>query len=174
VICLVLSVAMASVSDLMKTLEYGPAPEDRSAADKWIKDHGGKFGHFIENQWVHPEGREYTSLKAPKDYGHLADTVEGNADDVEVAVQSSVKAQQAWAALSCFERSKHMYNIARLVQKHHRLFDVVEALDNGKTIRETRDADMEIVIRWLYHYAGWRSSWTQRCQATNPLVWLLA
>jgi aldehyde dehydrogenase (NAD+) len=160
---------MASITDLMTSLEYGPAPEDRSAADKWIKDHGGKFGHFIDNQWVYPEGRNYLPLKAPKDYGHLADTIEGNADDVEVAIQSSVKAQKAWAALTPFERSKHLYNVARLVQKHHRLFDVIEALDNGKTIRETRDADMPTVIRWLYHYAGWAQLMDTEMPGYSPI-----
>lgn len=146
---------MANVSNLLETLEYGPAPEDRSAVDKWVKDHGGKFGHFIDNDWVHPQGRQYLTSKAPKDFGVLAETVQGTAEDVEAAVQSSKKAQKAWAALSGYERAKHMYNIARLVQKHSRLFDVVEALDNGKTIRETRDADIPVVVRWLYHYAGW-------------------
>lgn len=147
--------AKASVSELMKTLEYGPAPEDRSAADKWIADHNGKFGHFIDNQWVHPEGRTYKQSIAPKDYGVLCETIDGTAEDADVAMQSSHQAQREWAALSGFERSKHLYNIARLVQKHSRLFDVVEALDNGKTMRESRDADIPTVIRWLYHYAGW-------------------
>mmetsp|Transcript_66380 Transcript_66380/g.121215 ORF Transcript_66380/g.121215 Transcript_66380/m.121215 type:complete len:821 (+) Transcript_66380:47-2509(+) len=146
---------MASVSDILMTLEYGPAPEDKSAADKWIKDHGGKFGHFINNKWEHPKDRSYLTSKAPRDFAVLAETIQGTQEDVEKAVQSSVKAQKAWAALSCYERAKHIYNIARLVQKHARLFAVLEALDNGKTVRETRDADVPVAIRWLYHYAGW-------------------
>jgi len=160
---------MATVTDLLSTLEYGPAPEDRSAADKWVKDHGGKFGHFIDNKWEQPEGRKYLESKAPKDYGVLAETIQGTAEDVEMAVQAATRAQPAWAALSGFERAKHMYNIARMVQKHHRLFDVIEALDNGKTIRETRDADIPTVIRWLYHYAGWAQLMDTEMRGWAPL-----
>jgi aldehyde dehydrogenase (NAD+) len=160
---------MATVSDIMKTLEYGPAPEDRSAADKWIKDHDGRFGHFIDNQWVHPEGRKYSPCIAPKDYGHLADTIEGTAEDADMAIQSSVKAQQEWGALSGFERCKHMYNLARLVQKHSRIFEVIEALDNGKTLRETRDADIPTVVRWIYHYAGWAQLMDTEMPGYSPI-----
>lgn len=64
------------------------------------------------------------------------------------------KAYKSWNALSGHARAKHIYNLARHVQKHSRLIAVLEALDNGKSIRETRDADIPVVIRHLYHYAG--------------------
>merc|ERR1719253_2454850 len=159
-----------TVADLFETLEYGPAPEDPGAAKKWISDHNnGKFGHFIDNAWVHPEGRNYLTSKAPKDFGKLAETCQGTTDDVDVAVKSAAKAQQAWAALSGFERAKHMYNLARAVQKHARIIAVIEALDNGKTIRETRDADVPLVARWLYHYAGWAQLMDDEMRGWKPV-----
>eukprot|EP00747_Dinoflagellata_sp_TGD_P167467 gnl/TRDRNA2_/TRDRNA2_191927_c0_seq1.p1 gnl/TRDRNA2_/TRDRNA2_191927_c0~~gnl/TRDRNA2_/TRDRNA2_191927_c0_seq1.p1 ORF type:complete len:822 (-),score=165.52 gnl/TRDRNA2_/TRDRNA2_191927_c0_seq1:212-2677(-) len=162
-------VAKVTVASLMETLEYGPAPEDRSAVDAWIKSHGGKFGHFIDNKWEHPADRKYLVSKAPKDYGALAETIQGTAADVEVAVKSSCKAQKEWAALSGYQRAKYLYNIARNVQKHHRLLAVIEALDNGKTIRETRDADIPLVTRWFYHYAGWAQVMEEEMPGWSPV-----
>ena len=74
---------------------------------------------------------------------------------MDLAVQAAKKAQTGWAALPGHVRARHLYAVARHVAKHARLVAVVEAMDNGKTIRETRDADVPVVIRHLYHYAGW-------------------
>lgn len=158
-----------SVAELFESLEYGPAPEAPDAVHKWIADHGGKFGHFIDNKWVHPEGRKYLTGKSPKDMKSLCETVQGTAEDVEVAVASSVKAQKKWAAMPGYERAKCLYNIARNVQKHARLLAVMEALDNGKTIRETRDADIPIVARWFYHYAGWAQLMDEEMEGWGPI-----
>ena len=70
-------------------------------------------------------------------------------------MEAAATAFQSWTKLSGFQRAKHLYSVARHVQKHSRLVAVVEALDNGKSIRETRDADTAVVVRHLYHYAGW-------------------
>jgi aldehyde dehydrogenase (NAD+) len=70
-------------------------------------------------------------------------------------VQAAKTAYQSWSQLSSHARARHLYSLARHVQKHHRLISVIEALDNGKPIRETRDADVQIVVRHLYYYAGW-------------------
>jgi len=88
---------------------------------------------------------------------------------VDMAVQSSAKAQKAWAALSGYQRAKYLYNIARNVQKHMRLLAVCEALDNGKTIRETRDADIPLVVRWFYHYAGWAQLMEEQMPGFKPI-----
>ena len=79
----------------------------------------------------------------------------GKQDDVDYAVEKAKEAQVKWAALSPHVRARHMYAIARAVQKHARLISVIEALDNGKPIRETRDADIPLVARHFYHHAGW-------------------
>ena len=85
----------------------------------------------------------------------LSKTLQGNVDDVDKAVAAAKGALPAWQALTGHQRAKHLYAIARHVQKHARLIAVLESMDNGKTIRETRDADVPVVIRHLYHYAGW-------------------
>lgn len=144
-----------SVSDIFETLEYGPAPESASAFNAWLDDHGREFGHFIGNEWVKPAGRKFYSTHAPATGEFLANTVQGTAEDVDLAVQTAGRAQESWAALPAHVRARHMYAIARNVVKHARLIAVCEALDNGKTVRETRDSDVPLVARWLYHYAGW-------------------
>ena len=89
------------------------------------------------------------------EYGNLNFFISGKQDDVDYAVEKAKEAQVKWAALSPHVRARHMYAIARAVQKHARLISVIEALDNGKPIRETRDADIPLVARHFYHHAGW-------------------
>ena len=107
-------------------------------------------------RWVHPTGGRSTNASVSPSSGEtLCSTLQGTAEDVDVAVAAARRAFQPWAALTPHARAKHLYSLARHVQKHHRLVSVVEAMDNGKTIRETRDADVPVVVRHLYHYAGW-------------------
>jgi len=153
-----------SVSDIFTTMEYGPASESDKVAQNWLDDHDRKFGLFINNEWVHPEGRKYYETKSPGNGESLAKTTQGTSEDVEAAVCAAKQAHKGWSALSGHERAKHLYSVARHVQKHSRLIAVVEALDNGKSIRETRDADIPVVIRHLYYYAGW----AQLMQETLP------
>jgi len=136
-------------------MEYGPAPESDKIAQNWLDDHNRKFGLFINNEWVHPEGRKTYETKSPATGAVLSATTQGNSEDVDKAVNAAREAHNKWSKLSGNERAKHLYSIARHVQKHARLVAVVEALDNGKSIRETRDADTAVVVRHLYHHAGW-------------------
>jgi len=136
-------------------MEYGPAPESDKIAQNWLDDHNRKFGLFINNEWVHPEGRKTYETKSPATGAVLSATTQGNSEDVDKAVSAAREAHNKWSKLSGNERAKHLYSIARHVQKHARLVAVVEALDNGKSIRETRDADTAVVVRHLYHHAGW-------------------
>lgn len=78
----------------------------------------------------------------------------GTQDDVDVAVKSSRKAYQSWSTLPGHVRARHLYSVARHVQKHARLLSVLESMDNGKSIRESRDCDIPLVARHLYHHAG--------------------
>jgi len=144
-----------SIAQVYETLEYGPAPEDPNVAYKWLDDHGRKFGHFIDNKWVHPAGRSYLDIKAPATGEKLTQTLIGQTADVDVACNAAHTAYKSWSATPPHVRARHMYSIARHIQKHHRLIAVVEALDNGKSVRETRDSDIPLVARWFYHYAGW-------------------
>ena len=144
-----------SIGEIFASMEYGPAPESDKIAQNWLDDHNRKFGLFINNEWVHPEGRKTYETKSPATGAVLSGTTQGNSEDVDQAVSAAREAHNTWSKLSGHERAKHLYSIARHVQKHSRLIAVVEALDNGKSIRETRDADIAVVIRHLYHHAGW-------------------
>ncbi len=81
--------------------------------------------------------------------------VQGNEADVDTAVKAARKAYESWSTTPGHVRARFMYSIARHIQKHHRLLAVLESMDNGKPIRETRDCDIPVVARWFYHYAGW-------------------
>ncbi len=144
---------MNKIAQIFQTLDYGPAPEGPDQAIAWLDSHGRKFGHFIDGQWTRP-GKTFTADN-PATGAPLADITDGTAEDVDLAVKAARMAFKGWAALSGYERGKYLYAIARLIQKHSRLFAVLETMDNGKPIRESRDIDIPLVARHFYHHAGW-------------------
>ncbi|XP_067830570.1 aldehyde dehydrogenase family 16 member A1 isoform X2 [Heptranchias perlo] len=144
-----------SVSDIFSKMSYGPAPESPSTAQAWLDYHKRFFGHFIGGKWVKPENRKVYVTKNPATGETLATTIEGEEPDVDVAVRAAKRAFETWSKLPCHVRARHLYSIARNVQKHQRLLSVLESLDNGKPIRESRDCDIPLVVRHFYHHAGW-------------------
>ncbi len=142
-----------NVKEIFETMEYGPAPESAKEANAWLDAHGRKFGQFIGGEFV--AGKKHFNSVNPADGTHLAKIAHGSKADVDAAVAAARKAQPGWAKLSGHERAKVLYALARLINKHARLFAVLESMDNGKTIRETRDIDIPLVIRHFYHHAGW-------------------
>jgi len=137
-------------------LAYGPAPESADWVKAWIAAHNKRFGLFINNQWVIPEGeRKYLASSSPATGEVLCETIQGQPDDLNQAVAAARTAFPRWAGLKGSERARFMYAIARHIQKHARLFAVLEAMDNGKPIRESRDADVPLVVRAFYYHAGW-------------------
>ena len=144
-----------SVAEIFETMDYGPAPEGTGPALDWIKGHKGRFGLFIDGQWAKPKSGEAFDTASPSSGETLASIAQGSAADVDAAVAAARAAQPGWAALGGHGRARHLYALARLVQKHSRLLAVLEALDNGKPIRETRDIDIPLVARHFYHHAGW-------------------
>ena len=110
---------------------------------------------YVSAQWVKPQGRAYYETINPSTGDALARTIQSTDEDIDVAVKSSKKAQESWAALPPHVRARHLYSIARHIQKHFRILSVIESMDNGKPFRETRDADVAIIARHFYHYAGW-------------------
>ncbi|MGR3661526.1 MAG: aldehyde dehydrogenase family protein [Paracoccaceae bacterium] len=141
-----------NVSDIFQSMDYGPAPEDAAEALAWLVDGGDEFGHFIGGQFTKP-GEGFAS-RNPATGDVLANLTQATQDDVDSAVSAARKAQGKWARLSSHERAKYMYALARLVQKNARLFAVLETLDNGKPIRESRDIDIPLVARHFYYHAG--------------------
>ncbi len=144
---------MATVAELFQTMEYGPAPEADAPARAWLAAHGGAFGHFIGGAWT-KAGKTFATHD-PSTGALLSRVTQGTAKDIAAAVAAARRAQPRWARLTPHARSRHLYALARMVQKHARLFAVLETLDNGKPIRETRDVDVPLVARHFYHHAGW-------------------
>ena len=145
----------STVARIFESMEYGPAPEAHGPAFDWLKAHDHKLGAFIGGQWVEPASGEWFDTFNPATVLKLASVAQGGAADVEAAVAAARAALPAWQALSGHARARHLYALARAVQKHSRLLAVLESLDNGKTIRETRDLDVPLVARHFYHHAGW-------------------
>ena len=143
------------VTDLTKTLAYGPAPEAAKPALDWIAEHDGKFKLFIANEWKNPSGKEWFDSTNPATGKKLASIAQATTSDVNAAVKAARKAYPAWSATPGHIRARYLYAIARQIQKHSRLFAVLETMDNGKPIRETRDIDIPLVARHFYHHAGW-------------------
>jgi aldehyde dehydrogenase (NAD+) len=147
---------MTTVAKIFETMEYGPAPESASPALEWIKQHNnGQFGHYIGGQWVAPSEGQYFETINPATKAVLANVAQGSKADVDAAVAAANAAAPGWAALTPHARARYLYALAREVQRHARLLAVLESLDNGKPIRETRDLDIPLVARHFYHHAGW-------------------
>lgn len=136
-------------------MSYGPAPESDKPAQDWLAAHGKSFGHFVNGAWTKPGKSGQFDVIDPATEKVLARVAQGSKGDVDNAVKAARKALGPWQALSGHERAKHLYALARTVQRNSRLLAVLESMDNGKNVRETRDIDMPLVARHLYHHAGW-------------------
>ena len=143
-----------SIAEILDTMEYGPAPESDTDARGWIAKHA-EASLFIDGAWTRPLSGEWHETDNPATGEVLARIAVGGPEDVEAALKAARKAQGPWSRRPGHQRAKYLYAIARLIQRHSRLFAVIEALDNGKPIRETRDIDVPLVARHFYHHAGW-------------------
>ena len=144
-----------SIAEKFATMEYGPAPEDPKEAAAWLDRHGRRFGHFINGAWPKPSAGGYFDTFDPSNGEKLASAAQGSTADVDAGVKAARAASPKWQALTPHARARYLYAIARQVQKHSRLFAVLETMDNGKPIRESRDIDIPLVARHFYHHAGW-------------------
>jgi len=144
-----------SLLEIFKTMEYGPAPESPSAVQAWLDDHERRFGLFINNEWVSPkDARTYPSYN-PATGEKLAETVQAGQEEVDQAVGAARQAFERWSKTPGPVRARYLYAIARNIQKHHRLLAVLESMDNGKPLRESRDIDVALLARHFYYHAGW-------------------
>jgi aldehyde dehydrogenase (NAD+) len=144
-----------SIAEKFVTMEYGPAPEDPKEAQAWLQRHGHRFGHFVNGAWQAPTAGEYFDTLDPSNGEKLAVVAQGSAADIDIAVHAARAAFPKWRALTPHVRARYLYALARLVQKHSRLLAVLETMDNGKPIRESRDIDIPLVARHFYYHAGW-------------------
>jgi aldehyde dehydrogenase (NAD+) len=124
------------VAELTKSLPYGEAPEAAKPAFDWIAEHEGKFQLFINGEWRKPSTKEYFDTLNPATGKKLGALAQAGKKDVDDAVKAARKAYAGWSATPGHIRARYLYAIARQIQKHSRLFAVLETLDNGKPIRE--------------------------------------
>jgi aldehyde dehydrogenase (NAD+) len=157
-----------SIAEKFLTMEYGPAPEDPKESQGWLDRHGRRFSHFINGAWQAPASGEYFDTLDPSTGEKLASIAQGSTADVDAAVRSARAASPKWRALTPHARARFLYALARLVQKHSRLLAVLETIDNGKPIRESRDIDIPLVARHFYHHAGWAQLLKQEFPEHEP------
>ena len=141
-----------TVRDIFNDMSYGPAPESSAEARAWIAEQGAAFGHWIDGASTQPTATFET--RNPATGAVLAQISQGSSGDIDAAVAAAKRAQPKWARMPGHARAKALYALARLMQKHARLFAVLETLDTGKPIREARDIDIPLVARHFYYHAG--------------------
>ena len=144
---------MPTIPELLTTMEYGPSPESADPALQWLAAQHKRFGLYINGEWT--AGGAHFDTRNPATGELLAHIAQGSKKDVAAAVSAATEALGLWQKLGGHGRARHLYALARALQKHSRLFAVLECLDNGKPIRETRDIDIPLAIRHFYHHAGW-------------------
>ncbi|MCR8724180.1 aldehyde dehydrogenase family protein [Frigidibacter sp. ROC022] len=156
-----------TVSQIFDSMDYGPAPESAAEALAWLVDGGSAFGHFIDGSFTRP-GKGFET-RNPATGAVLARVTQATQADVDAAVKAARAAQPKWAGLPGHQRAQKLYALARLVQKHARLFAVLETLDNGKPIRESRDIDVPLVARHFYYHAGMAQLMEEELPDREPL-----
>ena len=159
---------MSSIPEIFHTMSYGPAPEAAGAANEWLEKNDRRFGLFIDGEWTAGAGETFETLN-PATAKPLALLAQATDSQVDLAVRAAGRAQPGWWALGGHGRARHLYAIAREIQKHSRLFAVLESLDNGKPIRESRDIDVPLVARHFYHHAGWAQLMPQELPGRVPV-----
>ncbi|MCH7507462.1 MAG: aldehyde dehydrogenase family protein [Proteobacteria bacterium] len=158
-----------SVKAIFESMEYGPAPESPEQAQQWLLDRDRTLLHFIGGKWMEPESGEYFDTVNPANGKKLAKVADGNEADVNRAVAAAADALEGWVALGGHGRARYLYAIARHVQKNSRLFSVLESMDNGKSIRESRDIDIPLVARHFYYHAGWAQVMKEQMAGYRPI-----
>ncbi|MCW2875869.1 aldehyde dehydrogenase family protein [Actinacidiphila oryziradicis] len=133
-----------------KTFAYAPAPESRA-----VVDIAPSYGLFIDGEFAEAADGKVFKTVSPSSEEVLSEVAQAGAEDVDRAVKAARKAFTSWSALPGAERGKYLFRIARIIQERSREFAVLESLDNGKPIRETRDVDLPLVAAHFFYYAGW-------------------
>ncbi|GHD45092.1 aldehyde dehydrogenase family protein [Streptomyces galbus] len=135
---------------MASAFEYAPAPESRS-----VVDIAPSYGLFVDGEFTEAADGKVFKTISPSTEEVLSEVARAGAEDVDRAVRAARKAFGTWSALPGAERAKYLFRIARIIQERSRELAVLETLDNGKPIRETRDADLPLVAAHFFYYAGW-------------------
>ena len=145
----------SSIVEKFESMEYGPALEEAGEVTRWLEARGRRFGSYVDGAWTAAGSGEAFAVKNPATGEVLATVESAGAAEVDRAVSAARAALPGWQALSGHQRARYLYALARQVQKHARRLAVLETLDNGKSIRESRDIDIPLVARHFYYHAGW-------------------
>lgn len=157
-----------NILEKFDAMEYGPAPESRKEADEWLTGRDFSKALFIGGEWRAAAGGKTFETSDPATRKLLAKVSDATGADIDAAVAAAAKALPKWAAASGFERAKVLYAIGRGMQRHQRLLAVLETLDNGKPIRESRDVDVPLAIRHFIHHAGWAQALDREFPGHKP------
>jgi aldehyde dehydrogenase (NAD+) len=157
------------VREAFHSMDYGPAPESPAPAQRWLEARERTLHHFIGGHWCPPDSGKFFETCNPATGEVLARVADGEESDVNHAVAAAADALEHWVAIGGHGRARFLYAMARYMQKNSRLFAVLESLDNGKSIRESRDIDIPLVIRHFYHHAGWAQLMKQELPGYRPI-----
>ncbi|MFD4143999.1 aldehyde dehydrogenase family protein [Streptomyces sp. NPDC058572] len=145
------------------SFEYAPAPESRS-----VVDIAPSYGLFIDGEFTEAADGKVFKTVSPSSEEVLSEIAQAGTEDVDRAVKAARKAFGKWSALPGAERAKYLFRIARIIQERSRELAVLETLDNGKPIKETRDADLPLVAAHFFYYAGWADKLDHAGFGRNP------
>ena len=152
---------MSKIIKNFRNIKYGPALEDNKEVLSWIKKISSPNEIFIGGKWIKSSSKKKIQAINPATNKKLFNLSLSSKTDVDKAVRAASKAYPSWSKKTPYQRSKYLYALARLIQKHSRFLSVLESIDNGKPIRETRDIDMPLVARHFYYHAGWTEKASQ-------------
>ncbi|MFB6843509.1 aldehyde dehydrogenase family protein [Streptomyces sp. NPDC056373] len=148
---------------MSSVFEYAPAPESRAIADI-----APSYGLFIDGEFVEAADGKVFKTVSPSTEEVLSEVARAGSEDVDRAVKAARRAFEKWSALPGAERAKYLFRIARIIQERSRELAVLETLDNGKPIKETRDADLPLVAAHFFYYAGWADKLGHAGFGANP------
>ena len=151
------------MENVSSVFEYAPAPESRAIADI-----APSYGLFIDGEFVEAADGKVFKTVSPSTEEVLSEIAQAGSEDVDRAVKAARRAFEKWSALPGAERAKYLFRIARIIQERSRELAVLETLDNGKPIKETRDADLPLVAAHFFYYAGWADKLDHAGYGANP------
>ncbi|MFJ6568087.1 aldehyde dehydrogenase family protein [Streptomyces sp. NPDC091292] len=154
---------IAGTTGTANVFDYAPAPESRS-----VVDIAPSYGLFIDGEFTEAADGKVFKTVSPSTEEVLSEIAQAGEADVDRAVKAARKAFTAWSALPGAERGKYLFRIARIIQERSRELAVLETLDNGKPIKETRDADLPLVAAHFFYYAGWADKLDHAGYGPNP------
>ena len=158
-----------TLSQDFEQLNYSQALESDSEARAWLQENNHRFGHYVNGAFISQADAELIDVYNPATEERLVQIEVATSEQIDMAIASARAAQPSWQALGGLGRAKVLYALARNLQKHARLAAVLETLDNGKPIRESRDADIPLAIRHFYHHAGWAKLQDQEFPHHRPV-----